>query len=49
MLNAYLGDQVYPAKAKNDEGALLEGEGEGQKKFQGCDHILRRQSKGVRA
>ena len=49
MLNAYLGDQVYPAKAKADEGALLEGEGEGQKKFQGCDHIVRRQSKGVRA
>ena len=49
MLNAHLGDQVYPAKAKADEGALLEGEGEGQKKFQGCYHIVRRQSKGVRA
>ena len=28
MLDAHLGDQVYPAKAKADEEALLEGEGE---------------------
>ena len=49
MLNAHLEYQVDPAKAKADEGALLEGEGEGQKKFQACYHIRRRQSKGLRA
>ena len=49
MLNAHLEYQVYPAEAKADEGALLEGEGERQKKFQGCYHIVRRQSKGLRA
>ena len=48
-LNAHLEYQVYPAKAKADEGALLEGEGEGEKKFQGCYQIRWRQSKGLRA
>ena len=44
---AHLEDQEDPAHTEDDEGALHEGEGRCDDKFQGRHHKLRRQSKGM--
>ena len=46
---AHLEYQVDPAHTEDDEGALHEGEDERQDEFQGRNHKLRRQSKGMEA